>query len=503
VIVLLMVAASGAQAQEQVHETASSASVTAHDLFEARLRYGASLRTGVQDGSGPRVDYTGMTPNDLALGAWGWFLLDGHLGGFLSFQREGFALFDLKNDNARVTSGTLLRVSVGPAGRLWFGPVRLELNVGYSFAQLPTFGSAAMPVFAAGRRHGILLAARGLVDVGPLTIEAGGELPISLSAADGAGNAASSSGFVVGGAVRLQLFRTGTLMWGLLADARYGKDSLSTSGGLVASQSVVRVGGAIDLKWQEEVIARFGEVEVRVVDADSGAVLPGAVVEVGDRKIAADENGIARLAELTPGAVTTRGSAGGYLPAQGQATIEAGALASLMLKLKKEPPKFGALVIRVLNREAKTPMANATVKVGEGTETTNAKGEVSFEALKPGPIGILVTADGYNPGEEAASVVAGQTSDVTVAMVEVKKRIPATITGLVRSTSGGKPVTADLEIPQAKIKTKANGLGAFTFRLEGGTYTVNISAPGYLSQSKSVSVKDGDQAIFNVDLHPK
>jgi hypothetical protein len=32
---------------------------------------------------------------------------------------------------------------------------------------------------------------------------------------------------------------------------------------------------------------------------------------------------------------------------------------------------------------------------------------------------------------------------------------------------------------------------------------VKISAPGYLAQTKDVTVKDGDQAIFNVDLHPK
>ena len=102
-----------------------------------------------------------------------------------------------------------------------------------------------------------------------------------------------------------------------------------------------------------------------------------------------------------------------------------------------------------------------------------------------------------------ASVVAGQSSAVTVALVKEAARIPATIIGRVRSTEGGKPVAADLELPQAKIRTRAAADGTFTFEVVGGVYTVNISAPGYRSQSKSVTVKDGDQAIFNVDLHPK
>jgi hypothetical protein len=73
----------------------------------------------------------------------------------------------------------------------------------------------------------------------------------------------------------------------------------------------------------------------------------------------------------------------------------------------------------------------------------------------------------------------------------------------VRSTKGGTPIPADLELPQAKIKTKADAKGQFSFRVDGGTYTVKISAPGYITQTKDVTVKDGDQAIFNVDLYPK
>ena len=74
---------------------------------------------------------------------------------------------------------------------------------------------------------------------------------------------------------------------------------------------------------------------------------------------------------------------------------------------------------------------------------------------------------------------------------------------LVRSTAGGRPVSAELEIPQAKIKTRADAKGAFSVTLPAGSYSVNISAPGYIAQTKNVTVRDGDQAIFNVDLHPK
>ena len=123
--------------------------------------------------------------------------------------------------------------------------------------------------------------------------------------------------------------------------------------------------------------------------------------------------------------------------------------------------------------------------------------------MKPGPVNLTFNADGYQPGSEAASIVAGVDSTVEVGLLSAKKRELATITGLVRSGRGGAPIQANLEIPEATIKAKANAVGAFTFKVVGGTYTVNISGKGFLSQTKQLIVKDAEQAILNVDLQPK
>lgn len=72
-----------------------------------------------------------------------------------------------------------------------------------------------------------------------------------------------------------------------------------------------------------------------------------------------------------------------------------------------------------------------------------------------------------------------------------------------RSGRGGAPIQANLEIPEANIRAKANDKGSFTFKVIGGTYTVNISGKGFLTQSKQLVVKDAEQAILNVDLQPK
>src|SRR4051812_8535443 len=111
-VAVLLMAALGAHAEEGVSAKAGGSAL---DLFEARLRYGVWLRSGKQTDAGPSLSYNGLTPNDLALSAWGWFLVDNHVGAFLSLQREGFALYE---GDARRTGGALIRFSVGPTGRV-------------------------------------------------------------------------------------------------------------------------------------------------------------------------------------------------------------------------------------------------------------------------------------------------------------------------------------------------------------------------------------------------
>jgi hypothetical protein len=77
------------------------------------------------------------------------------------------------------------------------------------------------------------------------------------------------------------------------------------------------------------------------------------------------------------------------------------------------------------------------------------------------------------------------------------------VRGQVRSARGGKPVRAQLEIRESKQAISADETGAFSVQLPGGKYTVRIAAPGFITQTKTVIVRDGDQAIFNVDLSPK
>lgn len=507
VTVGLAVWAVAVSAQEAgVSSTATAPTRRSEELFELRPRFGVVYRSGGQADQGPGLTYDGLTLNDPGLQAWVWPIFD-RLGFHASFAREGFALFD-RASNARITGGGLIRAQGAATARFRLGPVRLEPVAGYSLNQVAEFGDSSAPTFRPATRHGLLLAARGLVDLGPVTIEGRFDYTLGLSAADGQG-AATSSGLQAGGGVRVALFRTGTLLWGLMADAAYVSDTLQgMASGVRATQSLVRTGLSVDLQWKEAERPAFAALRVTVLRDEDGSAAQAARVLIqapgGERQPGLDASGSASVGELEPGGTATvDASLEGYESQRAAIALSSGVEAPVVLRLKKQAPKVGSLLVTAIDKATKSALAGATVVVNGVSLVTDVKGTARFGDLAPGPVSVEFSAPGFTTKSEAATIIPGVEGTVSTELVSAKKRDPATVSGFVRSARTGAPVNANLEIPEASIKAKADAKGAFAFRLTGGSYTVTISAKGFATQTKLVTVKDGDQAIFNVDLQPK
>lgn len=471
------------------------------EAAQVRLHYGVAVRNGTEDDGGPGLTYSGVTPNDLAGSLWLWFLFGNHLGLTANFGREAFSLV---SDTGPITSGGLIRFSAGPTGRVRFGPVRLEAAASYAFHQVPVFGTVVTPVFSAAPRHGILLAARGLLELGPITVEGRFEATPGLLQPTVMAN---SFGLGAGGGLRVQLFRTGPLKWGLLAEVLWHRDTL-TGSALTTQQDVIRAGAALDLQWKDPSLEKdvtTGTVQLKV-RGETGPLANAVVtVDSGDmhRTVTTDAQGLGSLADVNAGEVVAVASVGGYERGEARGPLNAAEAVTLELVLKKEKPKFGGLAIRVINFDGKGPVVGASVDVNGKTVSTDAAGALTIDGLNPGPVAIKVTAPGFTAGEDAASVIAGVNSEVSITLVPEKKAVPATLSGQVRSARGGKPVAARLELKELKQTVSCDEAGQFSLQIPGGKYTIRITATGFVTQTKTVTVRDGDQAIFNLDLAPK
>ncbi|RKH59364.1 carboxypeptidase regulatory-like domain-containing protein [Corallococcus aberystwythensis] len=480
-----------------------------------RLRYGLASRQGEQVDVGPGLTYSGLTPNDVALTLMGW--AGAYVGGQVDLQREAF---ELRDASSHVTGGSLVRGSVGPRGRLFLGPVRLELGAGYGFAQLPLFGGFTYaPVLQRGVRHAALVSGRVLVALpAKLQLEARGEVPLTLSAHAADGLKASSSGYVVGAALLYPVVSRDGWTGHLLLDVQQAHDVMELEdSGLRSEQRMRRIGLGFEVALGSEGRAsrpvegpRQAFVALSVVDAETGAPLPGAHVRVPsmktpgtDEELVADAQGQLRVL-LPEGAQSTQASVDGYEDATAVATVSgASESAPVQLRLRKKAPLTGSLKVKVVQGKNGVPVPDVQVVSGTAQPRTNKAGEVLLEGLAPGPVAVAVSAPGFRATEEAAVVVAGQTSELVVVLSLDRKGELATLVGQVRSARNGQPLVATVSIPQAKVRTRTDKSGAFTARVRGGTYRITLSAAGHVTQTKVVTVREGEQAILNVDLFPR
>ncbi|WP_328285515.1 MSCRAMM family protein [Myxococcus sp. NMCA1] len=475
-----------------------------------RLRYGLSLRDGRQADVGPGLTYEGFTPNDMAAVGTAW-LGTSWLGAWAGLQREAF---DLREGALRITGGSLWRASVGPRARAFLGPVRAELGAGYGFSQLPHFSDSAEPVLLRGVRHAVVVG--GLVRFPlllGLQLEARGELPVSLSVRDATGARAEATGFSAGGALLVPLRRAERWTGTLVLDFQHVQDTVTLEDGTQSRQRLRRMGAALELAWHDgvrttrqvpvPVVVVPGSVRFHVLDARTGAPLPGARVMVEGEAHVADAQGLVEVASLSPGPVSAQVTAEGYASAEAAVTVEEGVRAELEVRAAPLPPPTGALRVTVVDARTGAPLPDIRVSVGTDQVRTDLTGQVVVRDLAPGPVAVAVASSGFRSVDEAAVVIAGQESTLSVPLASEKKGTRATLVGQVRSVRGGRPLAATLLMTKARVRARTDAKGAFNVQVGGGTYRITISARGHLSQTKVITLREGERTILNVDLFPR
>jgi carboxypeptidase family protein len=296
----------------------------------------------------------------------------------------------------------------------------------------------------------------------------------------------------------------------LVLDYQYVGDSLTTADGLKSRQRLSRAGLAFELSFGGRTGTAppgMGELFLSVVDAASGKPLPGARVELTADGVAqapreVDAEGRLQGVVLPRGEVLARVSVGGYLPVEERITVTDGGRAELVVRAQPEP-HVGTLRVSVVDARSGQPLPGATVVVGTTELVTDAAGTAHVEGLAPGPLEVKITAEGFRGTQEVVSIAAGVEAELPVSLAFGRQGALATLSGQVRSVRQGKPLKALLVIPEAKLRRRTDVRGTFQVQLKQGRYRLIFSAPGHLPQTKVVTVHDGEQAIFNVDLFPK
>jgi len=163
----------------------------------------------------------------------------------------------------------------------------------------------------------------------------------------------------------------------------------------------------------------------------------------------------------------------------------------------------GLVAGRVISA-AGVPIEGAVVGVSGREHSrvlTDADGTFQSVPLVPGPIELVVVANGYEATTVRTEIVAGQTANIVLRLVP--KAPPARAFGRV-SDDAGKGISASIKLAGPQIaEGRSDDSGNFAISVQPGLYAARVDAEGYLSKELQINVAEGREAAAAVTLHTR
>jgi hypothetical protein len=488
-------AAAGAGAQERAQADAAA-------LPRARLQldYRVSVRADDQSDDRLSISARGVAPVDLRLSG-ALFFGESPLGLTAHLAYEPYALSgrDLSGREVvlwvaglRLAAGLALHASLGRGAAL-------EGTLGYGYGRLP--GAVA----SGGALQGGHAIAHGPELALALDLRRGALAPsLRIRAtpyAQGVLGESHLTGLELAGGGQLGLIsaRLGAAEWQLVASYEYALERLSGEGASIR-QGAHQVGLGLRASVAKQAERGLLPGRVRGVVTRGGTPVGAGVLVLaaGIGRASTDASG-AFAFRSPPGPLTLRAERDGAAPVEKTITVPPDAEVEVALDL---PGPTGPGRILGVVRDGAAPVAGVAVTApGLAPVRTGEDGTFQIPAAGPGLVPLTLRRSGYVTAEEVVAVPPQGESTVELALRRVLARPMATLRGLVR-TRAGKPLSARLHVLEADLAATTGSNGEFSVKVPGGRYRITLEVPGYIPQTKAVEVADGDQVIFNIDMHP-
>jgi outer membrane protein OmpA-like peptidoglycan-associated protein len=163
----------------------------------------------------------------------------------------------------------------------------------------------------------------------------------------------------------------------------------------------------------------------------------------------------------------------------------------------------GTMAGRVISATG-TPIEGAVVGVAgrlHSKVVTEADGSFQGVPMAPGPVELVVIANGFETATVRTEIVAGQTANLVFRLTP--KAPPARATGRV-SDDSGKGLVAAIKLAGPQIaEGKSDESGNFSIPVAPGSYAMRVDADQYLSKEVQVTVAEGREAGVSVTLRTR
>lgn len=171
--------------------------------------------------------------------------------------------------------------------------------------------------------------------------------------------------------------------------------------------------------------------------------------------------------------------------------------------VKESANKEGLVAGRVVAANGQ-PVEGAIVGV-TGREhsrvLTDADGSFQSVPLAPGPIELVVSANGFETATVKTEILAGQTANIVLRLTP--KAPAARVTGHI-SDDTGKGVVASIKFAGPQLaESKSDESGNFQAALAPGVYAIRVDADQFLSKEVQLTIAEGRENTISVTLRSR
>jgi outer membrane protein OmpA-like peptidoglycan-associated protein len=170
---------------------------------------------------------------------------------------------------------------------------------------------------------------------------------------------------------------------------------------------------------------------------------------------------------------------------------------------KESSMREGLVAGRVISA-AGTPVEGAVVGVSGREHSrvlTDADGTFQSVPLAPGPIELVVIANGFETATVKTEVIAGQTANIVLRLTP--KAPAARAVGRI-SDDAGKGVVASIKLAGPQIaEGRSDEAGNFSVPVVPGLYALRVDADQFLSKELQLTVADGRENAISITVRSR
>lgn len=238
-------------------------------------------------------------------------------------------------------------------------------------------------------------------------------------------------------------------------------------------------------------------LELQVKEADGSPVVAARVSVDETLAGLTDERGQLRLS-IPGGAHQLRVQREGLRERREALVLRDGEVKTLAITLAT-PTGPGNVAGTLFDAVTHRPIANGWISADSRDARSAADGTFRVEKVGPGPVRVHVEVPGYAQVEEVAQVPPEGDARLSLSLEPVGRGTPAIIRGLIRARTGGA-LNATVRVQGQTEPVTLDAEGRFEISLPPGSYTLTVTAPGFVAQAKRFDLSAGEQAVFHCEL---